>query len=216
MDHRPKTPLIKMRKALESSKGILLTHQELCELYDPNKRLCWDVVDEFQSDADQGRFRNTTHILKTLLPDDIVAFNSINVTLTKLEKHLKQEAKLLLELLNKRVSDSDSWITDYEIELQIRFYLKDSDPRYNDNYDNFIFDERFLLGPLNPENQNVDDWLFSTHLFEYPRIFEILENPVCGLFCKILNEHHFPQTEATNASSIWVDIDVIPQMFINL
>jgi hypothetical protein len=212
--------LIRMRKALESGKGIFLSHEELRDLHDSNKKLPWDAVDEFVQTEDDWLFKRRLkqYSPKKYSPEDIAAFNRINDTLTELEPQLMQEVGLQLELLNKRLSDEGSWITDFEVELHIQFYLKESDPRYNDNIDNIIFKEKHLLPMVNPQyEEGIGEWFdFDPSIHEQTRVIKALTNPACELFHTIFNHAHFPQAEAQNTDCIWVDIEVMPQMEINL
>jgi hypothetical protein len=208
--------LIRMKKALTCGKGVFLSHEELRRLHDSNPKLPWDAVDEFILDDDDHLVVSFTR-LKTFTKDDIAALNRINDKLTELELNLKQEVRRQLELLNERLADKESWISDYEVELSIKFYLKESDPRYNDDIDNIVFEEKYLLPCASASHKiGAEDWFKNTQMYEPYRIDEILERPVCELFHIIFDHAGFPQAEAKNTGTIWIDILVMPQMEIIL
>jgi hypothetical protein len=156
--------------------------------------------------------------LETFSKDDIAAFNRINDKFTELELNLKQEVSRQLELLNERLADKESWISDYEVELSIKLYLKESDPRYNDDIDNIVFDGKTSLLPCATASHKIgaEDWFENTPMYEPYGIDKILERPMCELFHIIFDHHDFPQAEAKNTGTIWVDILVVPQMEIIL
>ena len=53
------------------------------------------------------------------------------------EKILKETIKIDEELL-KRFEDENDLLDDYEIEFELRFFLKKSDKEFNEDDDNFI------------------------------------------------------------------------------
>jgi hypothetical protein len=208
--------LIRMKKALTCGKGVFLSHEELRRLNDSNPKLPWDAVDEFILDDDDHLVVSFT-LLKTFSKVDIAAFNKINDKLTELELTLKQEVRSQLKLLNERLADKESWISDYEVELSITFYLKESDPRYNDDIDNIVFEEKYLLPSASASHKiGAEDWFENTPMDEPLGIDKILERPMCELFHIIFDHADFPQAEAKNTGTIWVDILVMPQMEIIL
>ncbi len=53
---------------------------------------------------------------------------NLNAWLRKWEKQLLAQQIMLIERLERRVRSNDSWMTDYEIDLEISFYIRDDDP----------------------------------------------------------------------------------------
>ena len=206
-----------MRKSLDDGKGVFLSHEELRKLYLSNTSLPWDAIDPYVLEGDDICIE--MELVKrspcsSFSEADIDAFNMINDTLQQLEYQLKHEVGLQLDILNNRLSDTKSWISDFEVELSIQFYLKKTDPRYNDNTDNIIFEEKHLLPRVNPRCKNgIDEW-FTDFLPDprFCRYTKILKKPICELFHTIFDTADFPEAEVQNTDRIWVDIIIMPQM----
>ncbi len=62
----------------------------------------------------------------------------LNKILMQIEQNLKIEADKLTTVYNRKVEDSQEWIDDYEIDLEISFYLKETDPAFDDDRDNIL------------------------------------------------------------------------------
>ena len=73
---------------------------------------------------------------------EINAALSMNHRLFKLEKDIQRECINLNKSLKKRIEDADDFLTDYEIDMEIQFYLREDDPCYDEEmYNGKIFTE---------------------------------------------------------------------------
>jgi hypothetical protein len=205
-----------MRKALESGKGVFLSNKEIRELYDSNSKLPWDAIDFFVRDDDHKFTLSRGVKLKKFTEEDIVSFNKVNDQLSKLELQLTDKIQFQLDYLNKQEKDETSWIHDYELDLEIQFYLKESDPRYNDDIDNIVFEATHMLPGKHSDKHDAKEWFKSPEPDFRCEYAEILENPMCTLFRDIFYYSEFPDAEVQNVDMIWVDIKVLPQIKIDL
>ena len=62
----------------------------------------------------------------------------INDQLMVIERRAWQEALALIPQLDARVHDPQDWLTDYEIELDVSFSLREDDPAYQDGEDTIL------------------------------------------------------------------------------
>src|SRR6266545_3962203 len=62
----------------------------------------------------------------------------INDRLTVIERHVKREALTVITTLEARVHDPADWLSDYEIELEVTFWLRDDDSAFNEDDDNIL------------------------------------------------------------------------------
>lgn len=58
---------------------------------------------------------------------------NLNAWLTEWEKKLLHECVRITEEMECRVRSSDPWLTDYEIDLEVSFYLREDDPFSEEN-----------------------------------------------------------------------------------
>jgi hypothetical protein len=207
--------LIKMRKSLESGTGVFLSHKELMELYESNSQLPWDAIDHFVRKNDDELTIFSSHHLDEFSKEDIVAFNKVNDCLTNLEFQLIDKIQFQLDYLKGQLSDDKSWISDFELDLEIMFYLTESDPRYNDEIDNIIFQERHMLPSKSRGTYDAKEWFEYIEPYARCRFDEILDNRMCNLFRNIFYFSEFPEAEIQNIGMIWLDINVQPQIEID-
>lgn len=63
-----------------------------------------------------------------LTEDENRAAVNLNAWLAEWEKKLLSECIRFSEEMEQRVQSGDSWLTDYEIDLEVEFYIRDDDP----------------------------------------------------------------------------------------
>ena len=68
-----------------------------------------------------------------LTEDENRAAVNLNSWLDEWEKKLLSECIRISEAMEQRVQSSDPWLTDYEIDLVVDFYIRDDDPYSEDN-----------------------------------------------------------------------------------
>jgi hypothetical protein len=69
----------------------------------------------------------------------------INDRLMLIERQVKREALALIAQLEARVHDPDDWLSDYEIELEVSFWLREDEPAYKEEDDNILVTLREYL-----------------------------------------------------------------------
>lgn len=62
----------------------------------------------------------------------------INDKLAVIERHVKREALDRIAQLDARVHHPDDWLSDYELELKVSFWLREDDPAYQEDDDNIL------------------------------------------------------------------------------
>ncbi len=62
----------------------------------------------------------------------------INDRLTRIERHAKKEALSLITTLEARVYDPADWLSDYEMELEVTFWLREDDRAFKEDDDNIL------------------------------------------------------------------------------
>src|SRR5207253_2920638 len=83
----------------------------------------------------------------------------INDRLMVIERHVKREALDLIAQLEARVHDPANWLSDYEMELEVTFWLREDDPAFQEDDDNILATLRESLKRLrHPEDRwGLDD-----------------------------------------------------------
>ena len=77
-----------------------------------------------------------------LTSSEIDGLQMFNERLQLVERHLLDDAKRLEPALQLRVDDSNDPMNDYEIDAKVYYTLRDTDPKYDEDDDNFL-SERF-------------------------------------------------------------------------
>jgi len=139
---------------------------------------------------------------------------NFNETLTTLEQNIKKEALTLLAECNCKLEDKQTCIDDYEVELEISFYLKESDPAFDEDRDNI----------LEVLREGIKYNSFKTHLgaSNNHNIFEDREgHPMYGEFhCWLYHSLYFGSMmswiDILRVGDIWVDMDCTLQHFIHI
>ena len=57
---------------------------------------------------------------------------------TVIERQVKREALALITALEARVHDPADWLSDYELELEVSFWLREDDPAFKEDDDNIL------------------------------------------------------------------------------
>jgi len=71
--------------------------------------------------------------------------DAINRRLRELEAIYHARALVLDAELERRVADPDDWLQDYEIDLMFDFQLREDDPGFREDSDNYIASIRFPM-----------------------------------------------------------------------
>jgi hypothetical protein len=143
---------------------------------------------------------------------------NLNQRLSEIEKQLKKEALKIIETMDKRVNDENDWISDYEMDCTVEFYLRDDDPEYSEDEDNVLaefkedglnllkYSETSLVASeANWNDQSIPD-------LDHP---DQMEHH--GWFYHQLYDHtHISWDDMLRIGDIWVDINVTLQHHLKL
>ena len=69
---------------------------------------------------------------------ELIYLRNFNRKLSELERTILKEAKAIETGLKERLSHNDPFLSDYEIEVVIDYYLCEDDPAYRDDDDNIL------------------------------------------------------------------------------
>lgn len=75
---------------------------------------------------------------KTLSEEQKEQLFEFNKRLSELEKSVVQEVILRNAELEERVADPNDWLADYDINIEMSFYLREDDPEWKDDKDCYI------------------------------------------------------------------------------
>ena len=154
--------------------------------------------------------------------EEIRAALEMNKRLVALEKDILKECLSLNTTLQKRIADKDAFLSDYEIDYTIDFYISEDDPFY---------DERC------PTNENEILYRTGGHFFKGGDVYstdydgigsdynwtEVLDplDPIrkekhCWLFHQLYGHSALPVKDIIRIDQIWTDIKVCYQNDIRL
>ena len=154
------------------------------------------------------------HLLTSedLSPMQIEFLRSLNARLTELEDQIKKECLDYVAKGDKRVSDSDDWVEDYEIEYHVSFYLSEDDPVYDDDRDNVLVQfsesgkhERWDHGVGDGKDHRLQGW----------NLHPVAE-PHCWLYYYLYDCTHLGWINILRIGTIWFDIEITYQQSIEL
>ena len=155
---------------------------------------------------------------KTRLEDFTAAqrdkLEQLNKTLMQLEQNLKVEATKLTTTYNQKVKDKQEWINDYEAEINIGFWLKETDPAFDEDRDNIlvelrepIFEDMKMHGIADGVNHNE-----FYHWKDHPMKGEFH----CWLYHCLYDHTGLGWADMLRVGMIWTDIECRLQHFIHL
>jgi hypothetical protein len=143
----------------------------------------------------------------------IQAASELNERLRQIERGLVREARIIGEALSSRVLDNQDWLSDYEVELRIEYYLRESDPAYREDDDNILATYRDSLKFPRRENyrpladgrdwNEFQDWSRARHSFWHQHH--------CWLFHCLYDHELLSWEDIARIGIIWTDLKVIMQ-----
>ena len=122
----------------------------------------------------------------------------------------------LIRIRTSKVSDPDDPMADYEIEAVLNYTLREDDPEWSDESDNFMTQRKERLKWPSTVFSRDD---FSEHI---PGREEINKEPHCWLFHDlydhgyVLNNRRVPLLECLRLGEVWVDVVIRQQYWLNL
>lgn len=159
--------------------------------------------------------------LATLTDEEINAAIAMNERLTRLEEDVKNECLRIEDGLIARIERGDKFLTDYEIDIDIDFYMDDQDPEY---YEDDVYHDTEIMTSLNKhvkrlpnEIQKEDYWGIGDREDHNDRMKELnVTHPLwgirhCYLFHELYDHSPMPLKHLARISDIFTDIKVYYQ-----
>jgi hypothetical protein len=170
-----------------------------------------------------------------LTPEETRAALNLNAWLTDWETQLLAQCIQLSEDMERRVRSSDPWLTDYEIDLEVTFYVRDDDPFSEDNDADASEDDvdsdatllcetKHLGGPIVISADMAareDYWGIGDRQNHNDRKSLTLENPIykvrhCLSFHELYDHLHVPMKHLRRIGRVFADIKITYQNGINV
>ena len=143
---------------------------------------------------------------------DFEKLKLLNKRLIAIEKEIIKDGELLDKELSSRLKKNGGDLEDYELELEVSYYLDENDQLCNDSYDNIVAINHDMLKGISQKTS--DYWGIgdgNNHL-EHGRIFS--ENEFhCWLFHDLYDHQHLELEDIQRINRIWFDIIAYHQKF---
>lgn len=162
------------------------------------------MYDEYALDIDE------------LTAEQLQFIRDLNQKLIEIEKSVLSEALPQLQILKERLKDPDDWLTDIEVEARIQYFLSESDPLYDDDRDNVLYEQirnlKGILGEYDFYQQRFDEdyWGMNDgnnhNLFETSRTHPFKGEYHCWLFHCLYDHSHIGWVNILRIDGIWADI----------
>lgn len=137
--------------------------------------------------------------------EELRAFNK---RLIKVQENISTEAIKLDKQLQLRVDDENDSMIDYEIDLELSFYLKDDDPEYRDD-DCIISTIKYRLKDISSEKEHFEDILdTSINHYDYFKKDDLADISKSWLFFKLRYHDEISWQDMLRIGTIWTDINV--------
>lgn len=149
-----------------------------------------------------------------LTPEENQAAINLNVWLIDWEKDLLSRCVQVSAKMEQQVRAGDSWLTDYEIDVEVEFYMRDDDPYSEDNMpdstdDDLLCKIKLLVDKLDfscgsklhrgiGDDQNNNDC--------HTRKEEIYNVRHCATFHELFSHMHMPLKHAGRIGRVCTDI----------
>ena len=136
----------------------------------------------------------------------------LNKKLAAIERQVKREALAVITQLEARVHDPDDWLSDYEIELEVSFWLREDDPAFKEDDDNILVTLRESLKRLrHPEDRwGLDDG-DNHNIAQYIDGHPMQGESHCWLYHCLYDHTPLGWEDLLRVGHIWVNLSVIYQ-----
>jgi len=145
------------------------------------------------------------------------ALMRLNEILAKTEKNIKKEALSLMVDYQRKVDDEAEWIADYEADVDISFWLKESDPAFDEDQDNILV---VLNEPLKHCHEGDIEYYLGGNVnhneFQHWPDHPMKDEFHCWLYHCLYDHTELGWIDILRIGSIWVEIKCDLQNFIEL
>jgi hypothetical protein len=145
-------------------------------------------------------------------PEQWQYLQHLNARLAVIERQVKRETLSLITTLEARVHDPDDWLRDYEIELEVSFWLREDDPAYQEDDDNILVTLHEYLTILRHRAQDfgIDDGR-NHNVFQWGDEHPMQGEFHCWLYHCLYDHTDLWFEDMLRIGHIWVDLKVIYQ-----
>jgi len=142
---------------------------------------------------------------------DYTKLDALNEKLILIEKDIHSQWSNLTADLNNRLIEPGNWLTDYEIEFSINYFIRKEDYLYDENSDNIVLTVKSHLNKKLWTSLMDDGLDHSSH-----HIKSGLTSTQCYLFHDLIDHHGLSPKDVTRIGSIWVDVIAVYQHFYDI
>ena len=141
--------------------------------------------------------------------DDIAYLRAINDRLKTLQDMLLKEAINLDKTLRARVEDAEDRLHDYEIELKLFFYLKETHPDFKEDDDNIITIIHEYFKGIASDSKNFP-WRWSDNHNEFKgwANHPLRDEHHCWWLHCLYDHNYLEISDILSIGDIWSDINV--------
>lgn len=154
--------------------------------------------------------------------EDICSAMRINKRLARLETRIKKECISLNNSLQERLAKGDKFLKDYEIEVEISYYMDCDHPEYYEDANAEIMMSQksyeYAKGITETEVSKKDYWGIGDRKDhnDAPRDYPLSVFRHCYLFHELLDHYPVPLKHFSRIGDIWTDIRVDYQNVLRL
>ena len=171
---------------------------------------CFDKLEQAEKEIQDQKASLRKYLQKELedkedsfqkTPENIAKLEKLNDHLRVIENETNAEAKKIKEALQARLREQKDFLTDYELEIDLVFYLREDDPEYSEDEDGIlvILDCHNYIGFENADEN-----------YDHNDVIRFLPFKHCTLF-HALYDHITPDLywrDLLRIGSVWVEIKV--------
>jgi len=129
----------------------------------------------------------------------------LNLTLARTERNIKKQGQQLQVECQNKIADASNFISDYELDVIITFWLKESDPDFDEERDNIVA----VL------NESIKHNNFTTHLggnknhneFQYWEWHSMQDEQHCWLYHCLYDHCDISWIDILRIGQVWVEFD---------
>lgn len=134
----------------------------------------------------------------------------INAKLTVIERHAKREVLELIQRLDAKIQDAQDWLCDYEIDLEVSFWLREDDPGYQEEDDNILVTISEGLKGLPERDFGIEDGI-NHNEFQHMDGNPLQTEFHCWLYHCLYDHTDLSWEDLLRIGHIWVDMQVVYQ-----
>ncbi len=138
--------------------------------------------------------------------NELLKFNN---QLHLFQDRIIKEAKKLDSELVKRVEDENDELEDYEIELELSFYLKEDDKEYKEDDDNIIMTLKDYVKGISDNHRDKFPWDNTNHNeFLFRNNHNMKDEHYCWFYHCLYDHTELTWEDILRIGSFWMDIHV--------